>query len=241
MTSLIKRLINALFRHIGYVPSPLGECLGAIRRVGFRPEHIVDIGANHGTWTRLALRYFPEAQYTLVEPQAWLKKSVEDLLKSTPRIHWHSVGAGEKAGTLKLTVAQRDDSSSFRFSSEEAQALGRRQVDVPVVTLEQLVREFALPVPDIIKIDAEGTDLSVLKGTGSLLGATEIFFIEAGVMHKTIENDVFSVVQTMREHGYRMFDITDLNRTRRHRALWLVELAFVKIGGTLDKAVFSYA
>jgi FkbM family methyltransferase len=240
MTPLIKRFATTFFRRIGLLASPLEECFGAMKRIGFKPEHIVDVGANHGGWTRTALRYFPDAYYTLLEPQAWLKKSVEDLLASNPRIRWFNVGAGEKKGTLKFTLAERDDSSSFRFSPEEAQALGRKQVDVPVVTIEELVRESSLPVPDIIKIDAEGTDLAVLKGTGSFLGVTEIVFVEAGVMHKKIENDVLSAMQMMREHGYRLFDITDLNRTQKHGALWLVELAFVKIGSALDAAVTSY-
>jgi hypothetical protein len=35
---------------------------------GFSPNHIVDVGANHGYWTRTALKYFPDAYYTLIEP-----------------------------------------------------------------------------------------------------------------------------------------------------------------------------
>ena len=47
-----------------------------LQRFNFNPKHIVDIGANHGSWTREALKYFPDAYYTLLEPQHWLKKSV---------------------------------------------------------------------------------------------------------------------------------------------------------------------
>ena len=35
----------------------------------------------------------------------------------------------------------------------------------------------------------------------------------------------------MKENGYVVFDITDLNRTSFQNALWLVEMAFVKQGG----------
>ena len=42
----------------------------------FQPKHIVDIGANHGTWTREALIHFPNSHYTLIEPQYWLKSSL---------------------------------------------------------------------------------------------------------------------------------------------------------------------
>ena len=50
-----------------------------IKSMGFVPKHIIDVGANHGTWTRETLKYFPEAYYTLIEPQEWLKPSLQDI------------------------------------------------------------------------------------------------------------------------------------------------------------------
>jgi hypothetical protein len=44
-----------------------------IIKMGFSAKHIIDVGANHGSWTRDALRYFPDANFTLLEPQNWLK------------------------------------------------------------------------------------------------------------------------------------------------------------------------
>ena len=46
---------------------------------GFDPMHILDIGANKGAWTREAAQYFPQAHYTLVEPQDELKLHIQDL------------------------------------------------------------------------------------------------------------------------------------------------------------------
>jgi hypothetical protein len=45
----------------------------------------------------------------------------------------------------------------------------------------------------------------------------------------------------MKENGYVVFDITDLNRTSFQNALWLVEMAFVKQGGMLDSQVTRYS
>ena len=65
-------------------------------KVGFVPKHIVDVGANHGTWTREALKYFPDAYYTLLEPQAWMKVSINDLIAPNKKINFYGIGAGEK-------------------------------------------------------------------------------------------------------------------------------------------------
>ena len=51
-----------------------------IKSKNFEPKLIIDIGANHGTWTRLWKKEFPESNYILVEPQNWLENSFKDLL-----------------------------------------------------------------------------------------------------------------------------------------------------------------
>jgi hypothetical protein len=87
--SILKRVIKSAFAELGIevhrtgTPSDTGPDYGLddffplLRGLGLHPTHIVDVGANHGSWTRAATRYFPAATYTLVEPQAHLKQHVE--------------------------------------------------------------------------------------------------------------------------------------------------------------------
>ena len=210
-----------------------------LQRFNFNPKHIVDIGANHGSWTREALKYFPDAYYTLLEPQHWLKKSFDDILDSNPKVQFHAVGAGEKEGSFQFTIVDRDDSCSFRYTKEEAEAAGFEQIEIPVVTLNQLLKDSALPNPDIIKIDAEGLDIEVLKGASNYFGKTEIFMVEAGVVNKSFDNSFLKLINFMDENGYRLFEITDLNRPTEPRVLWLVELVFAKKGGLIDSQVIE--
>lgn len=205
-----------------------------IKKMGFSPNHIFDIGANHGTWTRETLTYFPDAYFTLVEPQEWLKPSFQDLLDANSKIAYHAVGAGSENGSFKFTIVDRDDSCSFRYTEEEAYKLGYKQVDVPIITLNDLVKSNNLPIPDIVKIDAEGLDIEVLKGAFELFGKTEIFMVEAGVVIKEFDNSFLRMINFMDENGYRLFEITDLNRPFALKVLWLVELAFVKKNGIID-------
>ncbi len=244
---LCKQSIGTLVRPLGFVPatSPqaagdsLSVCLAAIHRLGLRPKHIVDIGANRGGWTRVALRYFSETRFTLIEPQEKLKAHAQDLW-TRENIDWHTVGVSNQSGTMMLTIYDRDDSCTFRHSTDDARSLGFEQVPVPVFTLDDLLNQNHLPIPEIVKIDAEGLDLLVLEGASQVLGQTEVLFLEAGVSQKAFPNTVFQVVRKMESHGYRVFDVTDLNRTQGSGALWLVELAFVRKDGLLDAAVRSY-
>ena len=205
-----------------------------LKKFNFHPKHIIDVGANRGTWTREALHHFPDAYYTMLEPQGWLKKSFEDILKANPKVQFHAVGAGEKEGSFKFTLVNRDDSSSFRYTDEEAKAAGFEQIEIPVVTLNGLLANSDLPVPDIIKIDAEGLDIEVLQGASNYFGKTEIFMVEAAVVCKEFSNDFLKVINFMDQKGYRLFEITDLNRPLEPKVLWLVELVFVKKNGFID-------
>lgn len=210
-----------------------------LKDFNFQPKHIVDIGANHGTWTREALQHFPNAYYTLLEPQSWLKDSMLDLLEKNNKIHFHPVGAGEKQGSFNFTIVDRDDSCSFRYTKEEAEKAGFKQIEIPVVTLNDLLANSELPVPDIIKIDAEGLDIEVLKGASNYLGKTEVFMVEAGVVNKQFSNSFLKLINFMDENNYRLFEITDLNRPFSPSVLWLVELVFVKKNGYLDSQIIS--
>ncbi|WNM20245.1 FkbM family methyltransferase [Flavobacterium capsici] len=211
-----------------------------IKSMGFFPNHIVDIGANHGTWTREVLTYFPDAQYTLLEPQERLKASLQDLLDSNSKITFHPVGAGSENGSFKFTIVDRDDSCSFRYSEKEAIENGFEQYDVQVVTLNELIKSNGLPIPDIIKIDAEGLDIEVLKGANDFFGKTEMFMVEAGIVNKSFDNSFLKLINYMDENGYRLFEITDLNRPFELNVLWLVELAFVKKNGIIDSYQISF-
>lgn len=206
-----------------------------IKSMGFVPKHIIDVGANHGTWTRETLKYFPEAYYTLIEPQEWLKPSLQDILDVNSKVTFNAVGAGDKSGSFMFTIVNRDDSCSFRYTEEEAKAGGFKQVEIPIVTLNEIVSNNAtLPFPDLVKIDAEGLDINVLEGASDLMGKTEVFLVEAALFCKEFDNSLLKMVDYMDKKGYSLFEITDLNRPFQPQVLWLVELAFVKKQGIID-------
>jgi len=240
----MKRHLQAVLRKFGYrlirvanAPKDGLSCFfEAIQRAGFAPRHIVDVGAYRGAWTRSAIRFFPKAQYTLIEPQYHLKVHTQDLFATGYKIRWVNAAAGDQAGTFPFTIASRDGSSSLVFTQNEAPASAAHRVLVQVITLNDLFPSGTEPFPDLVKIDAEGFDLKVLAGASELLGKTDVFLIEAMVCGP-YENSALEVMEFMADAGYRLIDITSLERSPRHGVLWLCELAFQrKEARWLDKA-----
>lgn len=216
---------------------PLQRTLDLLRTLSFKPAHIVDIGANHGDWTRITKRYFPDSVYTLIEPQPQLRERIQDLLSDGSKVTLHSVGVGAQDGEMAFTIHQEDHSSTFSLSAEEAQKLGLKQIMLPVRSLDSLLAENGLPPPDLIKIDAEGLDLQVLQGAALALRTCEVVYVECGIMCHTVPNDVLTVIQTMQNLGFSLFDLSDGVRTEKHGCLWLLELVFVKTDGALARQV----
>lgn len=256
MKRIIKRILvkcfNPIAKRLGFIDrlsvpvfqtnSMLGNFFILLRNAGFNPKHIVDIGANEGNWTKKAMQYFPNAYYTLVEPQSKLVDKMSTILKKNKKVFLHTMGLSNVSGTFKLALDPvRDDSASFRFSEEEVDELNLEQVEVTMDTLNNLLLNSRLPVPDIIKIDAEGIDIKVLEGASNFFGKTEVFFVEATISNKSMKNTLYAVIDFMNDKGYKPFDFTDLNRTQKQNALWLVEIVFVKDSGLLDNSITSYA
>lgn len=235
------RIVNKNSKHLvqnSYV-TPLVNFFQTLKKLGFEPKHIVDVGANHGKWTRSALKFFPDAYFTMVEPQYWLKDSIADVLEANDKVKLHSYGAGEVEGKFNFTVVDSDVSSSFNYSEEEAKEKGYKQLELPIITLNKLLGESNLPTPDIIKIDAEGLDIQVLKGASNYLGKTEIIMVEASVLNKSYNNNLLETINFMDQKGYSLFDITEINRPFQIKVLWLVELVFVLKGGKIDSCIIE--
>lgn len=226
--SYISRLLNNKHDQLYYL-------FNNLKKIGFYPKHIIDVGANHGTWTRVALNYYPDSFFTLVEPQLRLKSSIQDVLDSNSKVNFIACGAGDKSGSFLFTILDRDDSCTFLYTKEQAQIAGFEQIEVPVLTLNEIVNKNShLPFPELVKIDAEGLDIKVLEGASELMGKTEVFLVEASVFCKSLPNNLLNVLEYMDKKGYTLFEITDLNRPFTPQLLWLVELAFVKKGGIID-------
>ena len=218
-------LLDALFRKF--------------KKVNFYPNHIFDIGANTGSWTRQVLNSYPEANYSLFEPQEWLKSNISDITNSNNKVKFYPIGVGKTIGEFDFTIVERDDSCNFYISKEEAIKKGYKQIKVPVSTIDQFIFDQKIEVPELIKIDAEGLDLDVLDGAIGCFGITEVFMVEVGVVNKVFKNDIFSMIQYMDQKGYRLFEITDLNRLFNYQVLWLMELVFIKKNGKIDSINWS--
>lgn len=239
--SSVQRLLHRLsYRLVESSKLPKGAVAPFLRNLGMRgfyPERVVDVGANRGRWTAKALPIFPDATYTLVEPQIEMKGELDALCARHRNVRWVQVGLAAIDGELPFTLTGRT-SSTFVVSPEDASARGLEQRMVPVMTLERLCREVVGGVPDLLKIDAEGFELEIVKGAGDLLGQIELILLELPFFHFSARPGVplfRDAVAEMARHGYEVYDFTAFQKRRHDGALGQAEVAFARRDGFLRR------
>ena len=201
---------------------------------GFKPRHIVDVGANRGKWSREALRIFPDCAFTLIEPQVEMESQLDQFCQRCPNVRWINAGVGADIGELEFTVVPDTVSSSFAYPDDVATAAGYERRIVPVITLDHLVENEIHTVPDLVKIDAEGFEYNIMQGAQSLIGKTEVFLLELPLVEVPEGWHSFSeLVTMMADFGYEPYEFTGFIKMKCDSATRLCEIAFARRSGIL--------
>jgi len=198
----------------------LGEVLAHVTGLGLRPGAVIDVGVGYGTPELYAP--FPTARHLLVEP---LREYEPQLRPVAERIGAAVVyaAAGAEPGETTIHVHRAPTLSSIHDAGRgDAAATVARTV--PVVRVDELVRERGLPGPYVLKVDVEGAELEVVAGAEGLL-ETSLF------RHLGENPELADVVAAMRERGFAPYDIYGGHLRPSDGALAQVDVAFVREDG----------
>lgn len=134
---------------------------------------VVDVGANCGLYTMLAARRVGAGGRVVAieaspREQARLADHVD--LNALENVTIIPAAAGEAAGRASLRMAQWPHAGQNTLGDFIYRGVGTAQVcEVEVTTVDRVVRDLALDRVDVMKIDAEGADVLVLRGAEETL------------------------------------------------------------------------
>jgi FkbM family methyltransferase len=227
------RRVRALERDL---TCPIGEIqrfLEDLKERGFTPRGIIDVGANQGNWTRMALSVFPSTPVLLIEPQDEMRDHLMALVKENAGCHYIMAGAGRREGQLIQTIWDDFAGSSFLpVRDEEALRIGKQR-NTKIITMDSVLagahRNFC---PDLVKLDVQGFELEALSGAETIFGRTEVFIVETSLFEFMPQQPIArEVISFMSDRGYEIYDITEYLRRPHDGALGQVDFAFVKAKG----------
>ena len=141
---------------------------------------IWDVGANRGTWTKLAVSLFPGIPIIAIEPIPKLYTSLSAL--RLPDVRSFQMALGASSGEGELHVTDNLDSSSLLSPTSLLEShYGVRETALApcrVVRADTLIQSEQLPQPSLVKLDIQGFEIEALKGFGDTLSKVRYLIVE---------------------------------------------------------------
>lgn len=179
MPSLAGRLHDVV-RRLGYevTPRPLRRLLG-----GFRPDRVLDVGANEGQFARELRRSGFRGPIVSFEPHPEAFQRLASAAAGDAMWDVRPEAVGREEATLDLHLGERDATSSLLAPSEALRAYADLEfvgtVPVPVRRLDAIFDEVARPAERVaLKVDTQGSEQAVLDGAEGCLDRIGAVFLE---------------------------------------------------------------
>jgi len=208
---LFRALHRIALRGLGYGnsdPASNGEAALLARMAKGWPNHptILDVGAHVGEWTSAVLAVAPAASIYALEPAA------DPYRKLVARVGQHSrtfqLGLSDEPGELPLWAPpnapalaslHRRDLRQFSMTVEQG-------ASVTLTTLDQFCVDQDIDHIHLLKLDAEGHELAILRGASHELKSRRIDAIQfefggCNLDSRTYIRDFRDILET---HGYRL-------------------------------------
>ncbi len=217
-------------------PGEMGQVLYDVQKRGLTCNQMLDVGANAGSWSKLAARVFPEAKVHMIEPQAEMQPALERLAKHSEKFTYSLAAAGAESGELVLTIWDDLNGSSMLPKADPAKEATGSQRKVPVITVDELIAQGKIDVPNLIKLDVQGFELEVLRGATHTFGYTELYILEVSLFPFDDSANLpqfYEVIDFMHQRGYVVYDFVGFLRRPLDGALGQCDVCFTKADGVL--------
>jgi len=217
----------------------MADALELLRMSGFRPDVVVDVGANRGTWATLAHATFPEAAFHLVEPQPGCLPSLRAFAAAKRNAQIHATAVTAPGITrISMTGGGATGDGTGNFIPSGASVADADTVTYPATTLDQLLANTT-PASILLKLDVEGHELPVLEGGRAMLQHTDVVIAEFWLFRIFGQQmTVFSeLLQWFEAADFELYDFASLNGRRRDQRLRSGYAIFVRRGSALLRDV----
>jgi FkbM family methyltransferase len=202
-SSVLRGLYSSFVGRGDYEARFARELLQAVRA----GDTVWDIGANVGVYAA----QFAErgaAKVVCFEPAPAAVVALQQRFPGTSdspnRVRIIPIALADRRGTATFSADGTSPDNQIGASDGT-----RPTVEVQVRSADEALTEFALPTPNVIKIDVEGYELEVIEGMAGVLCSKELRSVFAE-MHFTLlhnrklDSAPAAILQILRQHGFRV-------------------------------------
>jgi len=183
-----------------------------LQKLGLELAHFFDVGASIGRWSSRVSQDFPHGTFNLFEPlidhSSEYRRKMATTLSRHPtfRLHKVALGAECKRTSMYLYPENLVGSTALPLEFTPADA---RKVDVDMLTIDYVVEEFRLPVPQVIKMDTQGCELSILQGAAKSLPGVQVLLLECWLTRAYGASTplLLEVAEWLRKFDFHLWDL----------------------------------
>jgi FkbM family methyltransferase len=192
----------------------------------------IDIGANIGYYTCLLAKMCPLGKIYAFEPSDidFSLLSLNIYLNNFKNVHLNNLAIGNKNGFNNFNITIDSGLSSLKDTK-------RGKVDkvkkVKIQTLDSYVLENQIDRVDFIKIDVEGAEMLILKGSRYCLEKLKPNIIQIEICIKNLKAykiSGFSIINLLKKHNFTPYQLVN-NRLSLYKELIInkdVDLFFIR-------------
>lgn len=141
------------------------------------PNVVLDIGANIGATSVLLSMLYPSARIYAFEPDLENFKLLELNTRNKPNVFIFNYGLGQVDGQFPL-FKSNDPKNLGGFSLYHSEGTSLEHNFIEVRSIKEVIKEFSFDEIDLVKIDCEGAEYSILTN----MDCSKIKFI-VGELH----------------------------------------------------------
>lgn len=239
--SLVKKALESLLGVRIYRTLPRGvDPFVDLQRVihGWEPEVIFDVGANVGQSALSYASRFPKCRVFSFEPCRETYAKLAENVRQFPNVECHALAMAARVGTAVLRYGQQSDLHRLVSEAHARRLLEDKQGElVEVTTVDVFCRQRRISRVNYLKIDTEGCDREVLRGSEDCLVSHRVDVIETELGFYR-DNDVHVMFDDVRryleERGYFVFGLYEQVHEWKCRRAHLRRANVVFVSGEVD-------
>jgi FkbM family methyltransferase len=162
---------QSILQHGNSCTIEASACIETIKNV--ESPVIFDIGANIGTFTTWVARYFNNGKIYCFEPQRLVFQILcaNLAINNLHNAYTYNIALGDTNSRIKILEPDYNIPADFgTFSLVKNTILNKNaELIIDMYTLDDFAKMYEIQKVDFIKIDTEGMDLSVLRGSVNLI------------------------------------------------------------------------
>lgn len=166
---------------------------------------VYDVGAHNGSWTNQVSRILKSADFFLFEPNTAHNSQLgrtgfrffNDVLSDQVKtIEWFGVGGlGD---------------SYYQESSKIFQNIS--PIKIESNTLNNYIQKFRLPIPQLLKIDTQGSELDIIAGSSDFISLVKYVLLECPLVEYNFgAPNLQKYLSTMQNLGFLPIDVTEVH------------------------------